>query len=237
MQPTIHYENQLLLLKAEISKMLSLVHQLFRMSVQSMEDGNERLAQRVLQLDDEIDDLDRKIEESVYDINARFKPMIKELRYSTTMIKFSNNLERIADLACNFAKKTIELKKLHKQYNPPRELREMIGLSMDMVRDTFTAFGDRDLELIKDVIIRDKKVDALEKELGTKLVEISKSGEISTEEIMIYVLIARDVERISDHAKNLCGETYYIETGEEIKPVIKAMKKKLAEEQKNADEA
>jgi phosphate transport system protein len=216
----IHYENQLLLLKAEISKMLSLVHQLFKMSVQSMEDGDERMAQRVLQLDDEIDDLDRKIEESVYDINARFKPMIKDLRYSTTMLKFSNNLERIADLACNFGKKTIELKGLHKKYDPPRELREMIGLSMDMIKDTFTAFGDRDLELVKDVILRDKKVDNLEIELALKLAELHKSNALSSEEIIIYALIARDVERIADHAKNLCGETYYIETGEEIKPVI-----------------
>jgi phosphate transport system protein len=226
----IHYENQLLLLKAEISKMLSLVHQLFKMSVQSMEDGDERMAQRVLQLDDEIDDLDRKIEESVYDINARFKPMIKDLRYSTTMLKFSNNLERIADLACNFGKKTIELKGLHKKYDPPRELREMIGLSMDMIKDTFTAFGDRDLELVKDVILRDKKVDNLEIELALKLAELHKSNALSSEEIIIYALIARDVERIADHAKNLCGETYYIETGEEIKPVIKELKKKLAEE-------
>lgn len=226
----IHYENQLLLLKAEISKMLSLVHQLFKMSVQSMEDGDERMAQRVLQLDDEIDDLDRKIEESVYDINARFKPMIKDLRYSTTMLKFSNNLERIADLACNFGKKTIELKGLHKKYDPPRELREMIGLSMDMIKDTFTAFGDRDLGLVKDVILRDKKVDNLEIELALKLAELHKSNALSSEEIIIYALIARDVERIADHAKNLCGETYYIETGEEIKPVIKELKKQLAEE-------
>ena len=222
----IHYENQTLLLKAEISKMLSLVHQLFKMAIQSMEDGDERLAQQVLQLDDEIDDLDRKIEESVYDINARFKPMIKELRYSITMIKFSNNLERIADLACNFAKKTIELKRLHKKYAPPRELREMIGLSMDMVKDTFTAFGDRNLDLAKDVFLRDKRVDDLERELGSKLVEANKKDEFSTDEIMIYVLIARDVERIADHAKHLCADNYYIETGEELKPIIKEMIKK-----------
>jgi phosphate transport system protein len=106
----------------------------------------------------------------------------------------------------------------------------MIGLSMDMIKDTFTAFGDRDLELVKDVILRDKKVDNLEIELALKLAELHKSNALSSEEIIIYALIARDVERIADHAKNLCGETYYIETGEEIKPVIKELKKKLAEE-------
>src|SRR6056297_2548052 len=225
----IHYDNQTMLLKAEISKMLSLVLQLYKMAVQSIEDGDERLAKRVIDLDDPIDDLNRKIEETVYEIIARYNPMAKDLRYVITMIKFANNLERIADLAHNIAKKTLAIKSIREKYDPPRELKEMIGISIDMTKDAFTAIGDRNLDLVKDIFIRDKQVDKLENVFNQKLIELNKAGTINAESVILYTLMARDVERIADHVKNLCTEIYYIETGNELKPVIKEMKKKKSE--------
>jgi phosphate transport system protein len=195
------------------------------MAVQSIEDADERLAKRVMDLDDPIDDLNRKIEETVYEIIARFNPMAKDLRYAITMIKFANNLERIADLAHNIAKKTLALKSVREKYDPPRELKEMIGISIDMTKDAFTAFGDRDNDLVKEIFIRDKQVDQLEDQFNQKLTELNQAGKISVELIILYSLMARDVERIADHVKNLCSEIYYIETGDELKPVIKQMKK------------
>lgn len=225
----IHYENQTLLLKAEISKMLSLVLQLYKMAVQSIEDGDERLAKRVMDLDDPIDDLNRKIEETVYEIIARFTPMAKDLRYVITMIKFANNLERIADLAHNIAKKTLAIKSIREKYDPPRELKEMIGISIDMTKDVFNAFGDKNIDLVKEIFIRDKQVDKLENVFNQKLIEMNKAGTINAESVILYTLMARDVERIADHVKNLCTEIYYIETGNELKPVIKQMKSKNSE--------
>ena len=225
----IHYDNQTMLLKAEISKMLSLVLQLYKMAVQSIEDGDERLAKRVIDLDDPIDDLNRKIEETVYEIIARFNPMAKDLRYTITMIKFANNLERMADLAHNIAKKTVGIKKIREKYDPPKELKEMIGLSIDMTKDVFTAFGERNLELVKEIFIRDKQVDKLEDLLNEKLIELNRSDKIKVELMILYTLMARDIERIADHVKNLCSEIYYIETGDELKPVIKQMKEEKTE--------
>ena len=225
----IHYENQTLLLKAEISKMLSLVLQLYKMAVQSIEDGDERLAKRVMDLDDPIDDLNRKIEETVYEIIARFTPMAKDLRYVITMIKFANNLERIADLAHNIAKKTLAIKSIREKYDPPRELKEMIGISIDMTKDVFNAFGDKNIDLVKEIFIRDKQVDKLENVFNQKLIELNKAGTINAESVILYTLMARDVERIADHVKNLCTEIYYIETGNELKPVIRQMKSKNSE--------
>ncbi|MFP4461325.1 MAG: phosphate signaling complex protein PhoU [Thermotogota bacterium] len=221
----IHYDNQTMLLKAELSKMLSLVLQLYKMAVQSIEDGDERLAKQVMGLDDPIDDLNRKIEETVYEIIARFNPMAKELRYTITMIKFANNLERMADLAHNIAKKTLAIKKIREKYDPLKELKEMIGISIDMTKDAFNAFGDRNIELVKEIFIRDKQVDKLEEQFNEKLIELNKSDKINSELMLLYTLMARDVERIADHVKNLCSEIYYIETGDELKPVIQQMKK------------
>ena len=105
----------------------------------------------------------------------------------------------------------------------------MIGLSIDMTKDVFTAFGERNLELVKEIFIRDKQVDRLEEEFNAKLVVLNKTEKINVELLILYTLMARDVERIADHVKNLCSEIYYIETGDELKPVIKEMKKKKSE--------
>jgi phosphate transport system protein len=94
-----------------------------------------------------------------------------------------------------------------------------------MTKDAFTAFGDRDNDLVKEIFIRDKQVDQLEDQFNQKLTELNQAGKISVDLIILYSLMARDVERIADHVKNLCSEIYYIETGDELKPVIKQMKK------------
>ncbi len=222
----VHFENQEMLLKAEISKMLSLVMQLYKMSVKSIEDNDARLASRVLELDDPIDDLNRQVEESIYELIARYDLIGKQLRYVISMLKFANNLERIGDLASNIAKKTKKIKKMNEKYTPPKELKEMIGISMEMIQDTFNAFGERDTKMAREIYLRDDKVDDYEKKILTLVLEMAKKKEISLEMGQLYTLMARDIERIADHAKNLCDETYYIETGKELSFVLKESKEK-----------
>ncbi|WP_240739393.1 phosphate signaling complex PhoU family protein [Marinitoga lauensis] len=135
MQSVHHFENELLVLKADISKMLSLVLDSFNMSIESLEKNDEELAKRVIDLDDKIDDINRKIEDEVYQIIARYNPLAKELRYIITMIKFSNNLERIGDLSCNIAQKVFGFKKINFTPYLNEDMLKMIGLSLEMLKE------------------------------------------------------------------------------------------------------
>ncbi|MBB6063173.1 phosphate transport system protein [Thermosipho japonicus] len=212
---TIHFEKEYSMLRAYISKMLSLVSQSFENAIEALEFFDVSLAKDVINSDDEIDLLNRQIEEKVYDIIARYNPIGKDLRYIITMIKFSNNLERIADLSCNSAEKVIYFEKNKIDYKMIREVKEMFGIVLKMLHDTFLAFSKKDIELSKKIWFDDKNLDDLEKLIR------NKSQDLDNKESIIYnILIARDLERIGDHLTNLCEEIIYIETGKEIKEII-----------------
>ncbi|HQM97465.1 MAG TPA: PhoU domain-containing protein, partial [Clostridia bacterium] len=89
MENTRHYDNEMLFLRAEVSKMLSLVLESFELAVKSLEDVDTFIADKVIAGDDTIDDLNRQIEETVYMIVARYSPQSKDLRYAMTMVKFA----------------------------------------------------------------------------------------------------------------------------------------------------
>ncbi|NLZ12840.1 MAG: phosphate signaling complex protein PhoU [Thermotogaceae bacterium] len=216
----IHFEKELLLLRSDISRLLSLVLESFEMSVRSCEDANEKLAKSVISMDDQIDDINRKVEDSVYQIVARYHPMGKELRYVITMIKFSNNLERIGDLSVNIAEKELLLQKKHISYKPPKELKQMIGLSIQMIKDAFTAFIEKDEKKALSVWQKDDVVDQLERDIDHFVMEMMKKKDFDRHLVPIYLLLARDIERIADHATNLCEELLYIETGRSMNQIV-----------------
>ncbi|APT75348.1 PhoU family transcriptional regulator [Marinitoga sp. 1135] len=211
-----HFENEILILKADISKMLSLILESFNMSIKALEGNDKMLAKRVLDLDDKIDNLNRKIEEEVYQLIARYNPLAKELRYIITMIKFSNNLERIGDLSCNIAQKTFEFEELNEHAKLNENMLKMIGLSLEMLKEVFRAFNERNIELAIEIWKKDNIIDELEIENRKNILEDFKNGKYDERSIIPYVLIARDIERISDQVTNLCEEIVYIEKGEEI---------------------
>jgi len=186
------------------------------MAVKSLEDMNKELAQRVIDLDDKIDEINRRIEDSVYQIIARYNPLAKDLRYSITMVKFANNLERIGDLSCNIAQKTLNFCSNNLKYSLNKSIRKMIGISLDMIKDTFKAFGEKDINLAVETWKKDNLIDELEISIGNYVLNSIKEDNLKQELIIPYILIARDIERIADHATNLCEEIVYIETGKEI---------------------
>ncbi|PWJ90086.1 phosphate signaling complex protein PhoU [Oceanotoga sp. DSM 15011] len=211
-----HLDNELLILKADISKLLSLVLESFELSIKSLEDSDLYMADKVLEMDDSIDELNRKIEDSVYQIIARYNPLAKDLRYAITMIKFSNNLERIGDLSCNIANKL----KRYSDYNLKgllnKDIKRMFGISLQMLKDSFKAFGEKNIDIAVNTWKMDNKIDNIEDEIRNDAVKKMNEKEFDNELIVPYILIARDIERIADHATNLCEEILYIETGKEI---------------------
>ena len=92
MENTRHYDNEMLFLREEVSKMLSLVLESFELAVKSLEDVDTFIADKVIAGDDAIDDLNRQIEETVYMIVARYSPQSKDLRYAMTMVSLQTIL-------------------------------------------------------------------------------------------------------------------------------------------------
>jgi phosphate transport system protein len=217
---SVHLNKEMTILKADISKMLSLALESFELSLKSIEDSNKEIALKLIQDDDKIDEINRKIEESIYQIIARYNPLAKDLRYAITMIKFSNNLERIGDLSCNIAKRMLEYENFNLKPIINEYIKKMFGITLQMIKDSYRAFGEKNVELAVEVWKKDNEIDDLERKVKANALEKLKSDSTDKEQMIPYILIARSIERIADHATNLCEEIIYIETGKEIKKYL-----------------
>ncbi|MDI3471986.1 MAG: phosphate transport system protein [Thermotogaceae bacterium] len=221
MEQLHHFEREIDFLRSKISKMLLLVTESLENSIKSLESRDLNLANRVLEMDDLIDQTNRDTENEVFQIIGRYTPLSKNLRYVIAMIKFSNDLERIGDLACNIAEKTVKVIENNLDFRLTKELKDMVGTAIKMVKEAVKSFSNRDLELAKRIWKEDDIVDDLQVEI-IKLVEnkVKSDDSFQPELISIYILLAHDIERIADHATNLCEEVIYIETGKNITDVL-----------------
>jgi len=133
------------------------------------------------------------------------------------MLKFANDLERIGDLACNIVEKTLKVVEENLDFRLTKNLKNMVGLSIKMMQNAVKAFSTRDLELAKDVWESDDLVDDLQVKV-IKYVEdkMCSDNGFQPELVSVYILLTHDIERVADHATNLCEETVYIETGKDI---------------------
>lgn len=209
-----HYDKEFSLLRAELVKMVSLVSDSVEMASRAFESTDKNLAKKIVEFDDEIDSLNREIENLVYEIIARFNPLGKDLRYVITAMKLSNNLERIADHACNFAERTIWISENLPTFQPSLLVKEMFGVVTSMLQKTVIAFSKRDIELAIQTWKMDDTVDELDRKITNQVENIEPHT------LVLYVLFSRDLERIADHLTNVCEEIIFIETGKELKTLL-----------------
>uniref|UniRef100_A0A7C4CCP1 Phosphate-specific transport system accessory protein PhoU n=1 Tax=Fervidobacterium thailandense TaxID=1008305 RepID=A0A7C4CCP1_9BACT len=209
-----HFEKEYSLLRAELVKMVSLVSDSIDMASKAFETLDRNLAQRVIDLDNEIDNLNREIENIVYDIIARFNPLGKDLRYVVAAIKLANNLERIADHACNFAEKTIWIAQNLPNFVPSQTLKEMFGRVIQMLQNTVLAFSRRDINIAIETWKMDDIIDDLDRKVTSDVENKDPHA------LVLNVLFSRDLERVADHLTNLCEEIVFIETGRELRELI-----------------
>ncbi|WP_036225692.1 phosphate signaling complex protein PhoU [Mesoaciditoga lauensis] len=220
-QPTSNCEHEIDLLRIKLNEMFSLSMEAFRASVTSLENMDLALARKTVNGDDEIDSLKRVIEEMAYEILEKFHLLSSDLRRIIMAIKISGELERIADQAVNIAQVS-EFMNGRNLIKPLIDIPKMAQIAEKMIRDSMMAYFKEDVELAKKVWLMDDTVDALDK----KLVEDIKSVilERDTEEVISQaerlILVSRAIERVADHATNICEETVYMILGKEMHKIL-----------------
>src|ERR1700683_4011146 len=176
------------------------------------------LAHQVVANDAIVDDLQHKIEEKTVETIALRQPMAVDLRALVAMLRISNDLERIGDLAKNIGKRTIALGNDHSQRTLMRGLRHMGTLVVAQLASVLDSFVDRCPVKALKVWQSDKEVDSLYvslfRELLTYTMEDPGSGSVS---MCIHLLFcAKNVERMGDHATNIAEAVHYMVEGRAI---------------------
>jgi len=209
------YHKDLHKLKEEITKMGSLVRRTIGDAVLSLKNRDVEMAQKVIDMDNEIDALDQSIEENCMRLLALQQPMARDLRLIISVLKMSIDLERMGDLALEIAvitKMTANVPPIKPLIDIPR----MAEICQQMVADTMIAFENKDIELAKAVAKRDDEIDMLFDQVRRELISymIEDSKKITGAQHLTFV--ARYLERIGDHITNICESVVFMLTGERV---------------------
>ncbi len=211
------YEHSMDILRMKLNEMFSLSLESFDSSIKSLENVDVKTAEMVIKRDDEIDALKREIEEIVYEILLKYKPLSQDLRRIIMAMKITGELERIADQGVNIAQVTqfLEGKTLIK---PLIDIPKMAQVAREMLHGAMKAYFDENIELAKKIWLMDDQVDELDRRVVNDLEEIVEKhcsrDRIAQAERLI--LVSRAIERVADHSTNICEETTYMILGKEL---------------------
>jgi phosphate transport system protein len=209
------YHKDLHKLKEEVVSMGSLVSKAIGDSVLSLKNRDVGLAQKVIEMDSEIDALDHKIEEDCMRLLALQQPMARDLRLIISVLKMSIDLERMGDLALEIAVIT-KITAIVPPIKPLVDLPRMSDICQEMLKDIMIAFENKDVELAKVVAKRDDEIDMLFDQVRRELISymIEDPKKITGAQHLTFV--ARYLERIGDHMTNLSENVVFMVTGERV---------------------
>lgn len=188
------------------------VEEMIDTAVKSLVDRRRDLADQVIGRDREIDQQEVRIEEECLKMLALHQPVAADLRRITTMMKVNNDLERMADLACNIAERGYCLAPVP-EFPIPAMINEMVSMATQMVHDGLDAFVNSDIDLAYQVIGRDDKVDDLNVKVIAQITNLMANNNQWIEAGLNCFSGARHLERIADHATNIAEDVVYMVNG------------------------
>jgi len=206
-------------LKEMLLKMAALAEAAIRKSVDSLVERESELASQVIREDQQINTYDVKIDEECIRLLALKQPMGKDLRFITTAMKITTDLERIADNAVNIAERALELNQ-EPLLKPYIDIPRMSRIAQGMVRDTIEAFVHDDVRLAMDVIMRDDQVDDLNELVWKELMLIMTKDPSTVSRAVKITYISKYLERIGDHATNIAETVVYMVEGKIIRHML-----------------
>lgn len=211
-----YFNNELIDLKESLVKMSNLVEEAINVAIKSLVEQDIDLAVRVIENDDKIDQMELDIEEQCLQMIALRHPIAKNLRMIGCGYKTISDLERVADHAVNIAKASQYLS-TKPMVKPLIDIPRMAKIAQNMLKDALDAYFNGDVELAKEVWVRDKTVDDLDKQIFRELLTFMMEDPRTISRAIHLIFVSNNIERIADHATNLAERVVYIVNGERIK--------------------
>ena len=199
-------------LRGLISQMGGLAESAIAQSMVALQRGDTDLADRIRQDDRLIDAIEAEVERTAVRIIALRAPMANDLREVVAALKIAGVVERIADYAKNIAKRVPQLESDHR-IEPVSMLPAMARMAADMVTDVLNAFAARDPEAALAVCERDHALDDFYDSIFRTLVTYMVENPKTISQCAHLLFIAKNLERIGDHATNVAEMVYFAATG------------------------
>ena len=214
------FDDALRALRDNVLMMASLTERLLGAAGEGLFMRSAAACERVIDDDSEIDTLEKTIDEEGVAVLVRFQPLANDLREVVAAMKVASNLERVADQAVSIARRARRLNE--SPALPETEgMREMFRTAVEIFRDGVRSYAERDEELARGLKERDRALDALQHGVIGALTKRMGTDTTRIKDYLDLVLIARNVERIGDHATNIAEDSVFVVSAEDIRHTAK----------------
>lgn len=208
-----HFDQELEKVHLHILKMGSMVEEAIDKAIEALIKQDEEMANAVIDGDDKIDEMEVYIENECVRLIATQQPIARDLRTIFTAIKLITDLERIADHAVDIAKNTKRL--VNEVYIKPLiDIPRIADIVKHMLRDALTSYINTDVDLAMRTCKLDDQVDGLHAQIYRELIALMLEDPRNIKQATHFLFISSYLERVADHATNICEWVIFVETGE-----------------------
>ena len=205
--------------RSNVMAMGGMVEEQLRRAVEALEKGDSELGEEVVRDDHKVNRLEVSIDEECSRIIARRQPTASDLRLIMAIIKTITDLERIGDEAEKIGYLASRLASQERPIDGYRALRHIGELVGSMLHQSLDAFARLDPGLAMQVMREDKAVDEEYEALSRQAITLMMEDPRSIRRVLDMLWVARALERIGDHAKNICEYVVYMVHGKDIRHV------------------
>lgn len=210
-----HFTEELSKLKETLLAMSSHAESAVARAMRALVERDDAIAQQVIDDDSILDQFEIEVDDLAIHLLAK-APLATELRLITVAMKISQNLERVGDEAVSIARRAIDLNR-EPQLKPYVDLPRMASMSLEMLRESLTAFIERLPEKARRIVPRDQEVDELNRQLYRELSSFMIERPATISRCLALMAISKRLERIADHATNIAEEIVYLYEARDIR--------------------
>jgi phosphate transport system protein len=212
------FDAELEALRARVLQMGGLVEEQISRAMESLSTGNTQIAARVVDDDHRVNALEVGIDEECSTIIARRQPAAVDLRMLMMVVKTITDLERIGDEAAKIARMTQLIYDSDRPFVPrTNEIRHMADVALAMLRNALDAFARLDLTVAAKVVRQDERVDESFRGVLRQLITFMMEDPRTISHAIEILFIAKAIERIGDHAKNMSEYVVYMVKGKDVR--------------------
>src|SRR5437763_2237241 len=210
------YEQQLRSLKEKLLLIGHRAETAIADATRALVERRPSLAQRVVDEDDQVDQLEVEIHEICFEILAREQPVASDLRFITTAMKIVGDIERIGDNGVNIARRALEI--MHEpELKPIIDVPVAAAAAQRILKESLDAFVNSDAQLAKRVIEGDRYIDDVCEQMLRELLTYMFEDPSTITRALRLIFVARNLERVGDHAANIAEMVIFLVEGHDVR--------------------
>jgi phosphate transport system protein len=211
------FDNELEAVRTSVLQMGGLVEQQIERAIAGLASGNMAELDSVVDADHRVNAMEVELDEACSHIIARRQPAAGDLRLIIAVIKTITDLERIGDEAEKIARMARLIHSAERMHMPKLELRHMAALSTRMLRSALDSFARLDSRSAQDVVVQDEAVDTEFRSTLRQLITFMMEDPRTISRCLEVLFIAKALERIGDHSKNMAEYVIYMVEGRDVR--------------------